>query len=160
ASSSTMSTALRLIRSRPSRAAPSSGLCPFHRDSEVPAFGAMHGFDTRAVAFAELARDVKPETRALRLGGEERLEQVHAGFRPHPDTVVGNVELQGARLLRRRDADLHRARFLAAMAPGIAHEVPEHLVEMLPVEPHALRGAHVEADGLAVDLLGRAEFMG
>jgi hypothetical protein len=52
-----------------------------------------------------------------------------------------------------------RARDLAAVAPGVAHQVPEDLVEVLAVEEEALRRAHLHVDALLGDPFGAAELV-
>src|SRR5438132_13244675 len=101
----------------------------------MAAAGALDVLDARAVAFAELAGDVKAEPRALGLGGEEGLEEMRLRLRGDARAVVEDVEHELAGRGRRRDHDAHRARELAAVAPGVAHDVPQHLVEVLAIEP-------------------------
>src|SRR4051794_3484885 len=102
----------------------------------------VHVLDARAVAFAELARDVEAEPRALGLGGEERLEEMRLRLPRYARAVVDDVDLQARGKRRLADDDAHRPRELAPVAPRIAREVPQHLVQVLAIEPQALRRAH------------------
>src|SRR5438045_2794383 len=107
---------------------------------------AFNILDAGAVAFAELARDVEAQPRALRLGGEERLEEMRLDLARDAGTVVDHVELQPPGNRRGREDEPHRPGHLPAVAPGVAREVPQHLVEMLAVEPYAIGGAHLHVD--------------
>ena len=45
------------------------------------------------------------------------------------------------------------------MAARISREIPQHLVEMLAIEPQALRGTHLDVERLFGHLFRAAEFM-
>src|SRR5258708_29251294 len=101
----------------------------------MPAAGTFDIVDARAVAFAELARDIEAEPGAVRLGGEERLEEVGLRLARHSRPLLHDVEREAPGLRRGRDHDAHRAGELAPPAPGVAPHVPPHPVHVLAGAP-------------------------
>ena len=96
------------------------------------------------VGGAHLARDIQAEAGAAAVGGEEGFEQLLPQVRGHALAVVDHVQFYPIRLAPNHDA--HARLALARMAPGIAQQVPQHLLQVHPVEHDLARLVHLQRE--------------
>src|SRR5215471_21147946 len=88
------------------------------------------------VRIRQLTRDVKPEPRAAGPRGEERLEYLPPQLRRNARSIVVQLEYYGIAHVSGARDDANAAVPLLAVLPGVAHQVPDDLVQVATVERH------------------------
>src|SRR5919204_2840943 len=100
-----------------------------------------------AVRGAKLAREIKAEARAFRLGGKERLEELALRRWRDAGTVVDDAQLHPVGEAAKRDA--HAFRLGTGIAHGVPEQVPEHLPQVLAVKLDRGVAARLDDEALA-----------